>query len=111
MRCWLGGIVIVNLLVGFGLGYVAGKHSDDTRVPNLLGLGTQNGGQAAASELLAAAGLRVGKVVKRLCTGRERACGGPEHAGRNDGPEELDREHLNRRRPDASDRDLRGSIR
>ena len=57
----------MNLLVGFGLGYVAGKHSDDTRVPNLLGLGTQNGGQAAASELLAAAGLRVGKVVKRLC--------------------------------------------
>jgi hypothetical protein len=67
MRRWLGGIVIVGLLVSFCLGYLAGKHSDDARVPNLLGLGTQHGGQAAAREALAAAGLRVGKVVKRLC--------------------------------------------
>jgi hypothetical protein len=56
------GLVIMTLSA-FGLGYLTGKQADDTKVPNLLGLGTDNGGQAAARDALAEAGLRVGKLA------------------------------------------------
>lgn len=61
-------LVAVVLVAGaFGLGYVVGSRSDRTRVPNLLALGTQDGGQAAASRELHQTGLRVGRVRWQLC--------------------------------------------
>jgi beta-lactam-binding protein with PASTA domain len=58
----------IVLATTFGLGYVVGEHADQAQVPNLVGLGTQHGGQAEAHDALAAVGLRVGKVGIRLCT-------------------------------------------
>jgi hypothetical protein len=56
-------LFVVALIAGsFGAGYCFGTHADDRRVPNLLGLGTENGGQAAARHELAGHGLRVGKL-------------------------------------------------
>ena len=57
---------------GFGLGYLAGTRANDTRVPNLLGLGTTDGGQAAARRELAPVGLRLGQVRWRSCASDER---------------------------------------
>ena len=51
----------------FGLGYIVGTHASDRRVPNLLELGTEDGGQAAARRELATVGLRVGKVTWMAC--------------------------------------------
>jgi len=65
-------LVVVALIAGgFGGGYYVGTHADDRRVPNLLGLGTENGGQAAARHELAGHGLRVGKVGWIVCTSDE----------------------------------------
>ena len=55
----------------FGAGYVVGTHADDRRVPNLLGLGTEDGGQAAARRELATVGLRVGMVGWMRCASDE----------------------------------------
>jgi beta-lactam-binding protein with PASTA domain len=61
-------LVVVALIAGgFTVGYYVGSHADDRRVPKLLGLGTEDGGQAAARRELAAVGLRVGKVGRMLC--------------------------------------------
>ena len=68
MRRLLLALVVVALIAGgFGGGYYVGTHADDRRVPNLLGLGTENGGQAAARHELAGHGLRVGKVGRLIC--------------------------------------------
>lgn len=56
---------------GVGAEYYLGTHADDRRVPNLLGLGTENGGQAAARHELAGHGLRVGKVGRLICASDE----------------------------------------
>lgn len=65
-------LFVVALIAGsFGAGYYFGTHADDRRVPNLLGLGTENGGQAAARHELAGHGLRVGKVGLMVCTADE----------------------------------------
>jgi beta-lactam-binding protein with PASTA domain len=65
-------LIVVALIVGgFGAGYYVGNHADDRRVPNLLGLGTKDGGEAAARNELAARGLRVGKVGLMVCTADE----------------------------------------
>ena len=62
-------LVVVALVAGgFGAGYYVGTHADERRVPNLLGLGTENGGQAAARHELAGHGLRLGKVGGMDCT-------------------------------------------
>ncbi len=66
-RALVGLVVLAVIVGGFGLGYVVGTHADDRRVPNLLGLGTKDGGQAAARRELAAVGLRVGKVGRMTC--------------------------------------------
>jgi beta-lactam-binding protein with PASTA domain len=63
-------IVLVGLGIaagGYGFGYVVGARADEARVPNLLALGTQDSGQAAATQELHEAGLRVGKVRWQLC--------------------------------------------
>jgi beta-lactam-binding protein with PASTA domain len=67
------GFALLALVAGaFTLGYVLGAHADDRHVPNLLGLGTEDGGQAAARRALAAADLRVGKVASIVCDTDER---------------------------------------
>jgi hypothetical protein len=48
-----------------------GSHAEDRHVPNLLGLGTEDGGQAAARQELATVGLRVGKVGWIICASDE----------------------------------------
>lgn len=64
--------VLMALIAGaFGTGYFVGSHADETRVPNLLGLGTGDGGQAAARRELATVGLRVGKVGWMVCASDE----------------------------------------
>jgi beta-lactam-binding protein with PASTA domain len=61
-------IVGVVLIAGaFGIGYYVGSHAEDRPVPNLLGLGTEDGGQAASRHELAGHGLRLGKVGRILC--------------------------------------------
>jgi beta-lactam-binding protein with PASTA domain len=60
-------VVVVLIAGGFAVGYGVGSHADDRRVPDLLGLGTEDGGQAAARRELAAVGLRVGKVGWMFC--------------------------------------------
>jgi beta-lactam-binding protein with PASTA domain len=63
-------IVLVALGIaagGYGFGNVKGTRADAARVPNLLALGTQGGGQAAASRELHEVGLRVGRVRWQLC--------------------------------------------
>jgi hypothetical protein len=65
-------LVGVVLIAGaFGIGYYVGSHAEDRHVPNLLGLGTEDGGQAAARRELATVGLRVGKAGRMLCTSDE----------------------------------------
>jgi beta-lactam-binding protein with PASTA domain len=72
VRRFLIALVVVALIAGaFGSGYYFGSHGDDRRVPNLLGLGTGDGGQAAARHELAGHGLRVGKVGWMVCTADE----------------------------------------
>ena len=66
-RSFVGLVVGAMTLTAFGLGYVAGQGADDTQVPNLLGSGTENGGQAAAREALTEAGLRLGRVGRSYC--------------------------------------------
>lgn len=72
---WRRGVVVVVAVVlvsgAFGAGYVVGTHADDRRVPNLLGLGTEDGGQAAARRELATVGLRVGMVGWMRCASDE----------------------------------------
>jgi hypothetical protein len=73
VRRTMTGLVIVGLVAGaFGLGYIVGTHANDRPVPNLLGLGTEDGGQAAARRELATVGLRVGKVTWMACAPDER---------------------------------------
>ena len=65
-------LVVVALIAGgLGAGYYFGTHADDRRVPNLLGLGTEDGGQAAARHQLAGHGLRVGTVGRLICASDE----------------------------------------
>ncbi|MGA9160497.1 MAG: PASTA domain-containing protein [Actinomycetota bacterium] len=72
MRRALLAIVGVVLIAGaFGIGYYARSHAEDRHVPNLLGLGTEDGGQAAARHELATVGLRVGKVGRMVCASDE----------------------------------------
>lgn len=72
MRRLLVGLVVVALAAGgFGLGYIVGTRAGRTEVPDVLGLGTQNGGQAAARREFAAAGLRLGRVGRMLCASDE----------------------------------------
>lgn len=67
------GLVGAAIVAGaFGAGYVAGTRADHSVVPNLLGLGADGGGQAAARRELGAAGLRVGKVMWKACAYDER---------------------------------------
>lgn len=70
-RALIGLVVLALIAGGFGLGYVVGTHADDRLVPNLLGLGTEDGGQAAARRELATVGLRVGKVGWMVCASDE----------------------------------------
>ena len=66
------GVVILGLVAGaFAVGYEVGSHAHDRRVPNLLGLGTERGGQGAARSVLNRVGLRVGKVTWGSCTADE----------------------------------------
>jgi beta-lactam-binding protein with PASTA domain len=67
-RVILALIVVALIAGGFGAGYYVGNRAEDRRVPNLLGLGTENGGQAAALHELAGHGLRMGKVGWMVCT-------------------------------------------
>lgn len=67
----LAGVVIGLLAGAFGIGYVVGSHAHDTRVPDLLGMGTDRGGQGEARTALNQVGLRVGKVSWRICTADE----------------------------------------
>lgn len=71
-RAIIGLLVLALIAGGFGLGYVSGRAADDRRVPNLLGLGTEDRGQAAARRDVAAVGLRVGKVGWMACASDER---------------------------------------
>ena len=65
-------LVVTALIAGaFGIGYLVGSHADERRVPDLLGLGTDDGGQAAARRELATVGLRVGKVGRMMCASDE----------------------------------------
>jgi beta-lactam-binding protein with PASTA domain len=65
-------LVAVAVIAGaFGAGYYVGNHADDRHVPNLLGLETEDGGQAAARYELAGYGLRLGKVGRMICTPAE----------------------------------------
>ena len=65
-------LVALALLAGvFGLGYIIGTHANDRRVPSLLALGAEDGGQAAARRELATVGLRVGKVGRMICASDE----------------------------------------
>jgi hypothetical protein len=43
-RALIGLVVVALTAGGFGLGYVVGTRADRTEVPDVLGLGTQNGG-------------------------------------------------------------------
>jgi beta-lactam-binding protein with PASTA domain len=62
-------VIVLGLVVGaFAIGYQVGSHADDARVPDLLGLGTERGGQGEARVILNRAGLRVGKVTWSSCT-------------------------------------------
>ena len=62
-------LVVFAVIAGaFGAGYYVGNHANDRHVPNLLGLGTADGGQAAARHELAGHGLRLGKVGRLICT-------------------------------------------
>ena len=71
-RAWLA-LAVLALIAGvFGLGYLVGTHANDTRVPNLLGLGTRDGGQAAARRELAPVALRLGQVRWKACASDER---------------------------------------
>jgi beta-lactam-binding protein with PASTA domain len=71
VRRVLVALVVVALIAGaFGSGYY-GSRADDRRVPNLLGSGTESGGQAAARHALAAHGLRLGRVGWMVCTSDE----------------------------------------
>ncbi|HEX6843607.1 MAG TPA: PASTA domain-containing protein [Actinomycetota bacterium] len=60
-------IVVVLLAGAFGLGYAIGARRDRSVVPDMLGMGTEDGGQAAARRALKSDGLRLGKVSWRLC--------------------------------------------
>ena len=72
MRRGLTYLVALALIAGvFGLGYIVGTHANESRVPTLTGLGTEDGGQAAALRELASVGLRVGKVGVKLCASDE----------------------------------------
>jgi beta-lactam-binding protein with PASTA domain len=72
MRRSLVGVVAIVLLVGvFSAGYAVGRRADHTSVPNLVGLGSEGGGQAAARRELATAGLRLGKVGWKVCSSDE----------------------------------------
>ena len=72
MRRGLTYLVALALIAGvFGLGYIVGTHAYESRVPNLTGLGTEDGRQAAALRELASVGLRVGKVRVKLCASDE----------------------------------------
>jgi beta-lactam-binding protein with PASTA domain len=71
-RLLLALVVVALIAGGFGGGYYVGTHADDSRVPDLLGLGTENGGQAAARHELAGPGLRIGKVGWMVCTPDEK---------------------------------------
>jgi beta-lactam-binding protein with PASTA domain len=71
-RALLGVGVLALIAGGFGLGYVVGTHTNDRRVPNLLGLGAGDGGQAAARRELAPVGLRLGQVRWKSCASDER---------------------------------------
>ena len=72
MRRLLAAVVVVGISVGaFGVGYVVGTRANRVAVPDMLGLGMQNGGQAAARQALAGVGLRVGKVGWKMCTSDE----------------------------------------
>jgi hypothetical protein len=65
-------LVGVALIAGaFWIGYYVGSHAEDRHVPNLLGLGTEDRGQAAARQELATVGLRVGKVGWMVCASDE----------------------------------------
>ena len=65
-------LVSAVLIAGaFGIGYYVGSHADEKHVPNLLGLGTEVGGQAAARRELATVDLRVGKVGRLVCASDE----------------------------------------
>ncbi len=70
-RAVLALAVLALIAGGFGLGYLVGTHANDTRVPNLLGLGTRDGGQAAARRELAPVGLRLGQVRWKACASDE----------------------------------------
>lgn len=60
--------VVLGLTAGaFGVGYAIGAHRDRSVVPDMLGMGTEDGGQAAARRALKAADLRLGKVAWRSC--------------------------------------------
>lgn len=73
MRRVVIGFALLAFVVGsFALGYILGTHAEDRRVPNMLGLGTEDGGQAAARRALAAVDLRVGKVASIVCDSDER---------------------------------------
>ena len=72
MRRLLIALIVVALAAGgFGLGYIVGTRADRTEVPDVVGLGTQNGGQAAARREFAAAGLRLGRVGRKVCASDE----------------------------------------
>lgn len=72
MRRALIGVVVVALTAGgFGLGYVVGTRADRTEVPDVLRLGTQDGGQTAARREFADAGLRLGRVGWKVCASDE----------------------------------------
>ncbi len=70
-RVLMGFLVAVLLTGTFVAGFVVGRHADDRRVPSLLGLGTNDGGQAAARRELAAVGLRIGRVTWVTCASDE----------------------------------------
>ena len=70
----LGLIVLVAVLILGGVfvtGYVVGKRADQATVPNLIGLGTDGGGQAVARRTLEPYGLRLGRVYFLRCAADE----------------------------------------